>query len=84
MYVVWKFRTMKEALASLLKQLGIAVWTKVTTESPRCTYYFGPFYSFTEAEKTQAGFIEDIKGEGAKGIAVVIKRCNPGNLTIFD
>jgi Domain of unknown function (DUF1816) len=75
---------MKDTFTSLLQKLGIAVWNEVTTEFPRCTYYFGPFISFTEAERTQSGFIEDIKGEGAEGIAVVIKRCNPADLTIFD
>jgi hypothetical protein len=75
---------MRETIGLLLQLLGIAVWTEVNTESPRCTYYFGPFSSFAEAEQNQAGFIEDIKGEGAKGIAVVVKRCSPDELTIFD
>ncbi len=75
---------MRMTIASLLQKLGIAVWTEVRTESPCCTYYFGPFSSFTEAEETQAGFIEDIKREGAKGIAVAIKRCKPDELTVFD
>jgi hypothetical protein len=75
---------MRKTLASVLQKLGIAVWAEVSTESPRCTYYFGPFSSVTEAEEAQTGFIEDIKEEGAKGIAVAIKRCNPDELTIFD
>jgi Domain of unknown function (DUF1816) len=75
---------MRETFATLLQKLGLAVWNEVTTESPRCTYYFGPFSSFTEAEKMQSGFIEDIEGEGAEGIAAAIKRCNPENLTVFD
>jgi hypothetical protein len=74
---------MRTTIASVLQKLGIAVWAKVSTESPRCTYYFGPFSSFTEAEEAQAGFIEDIKEEGATGIAVAIERCNPQELTIF-
>ncbi|NES84519.1 MAG: DUF1816 domain-containing protein, partial [Moorea sp. SIO2B7] len=48
---------------------------------PRCTYYFGPFDSFNEAQSHQPGYIEDLQEEGAEGITVEIKQCQPQILT---
>ncbi len=74
----------KGIFTSLLEQFGMAVWVEIITASPRCTYYFGPFGSTAEAEEAQSGYIEDLRSEGATGIVVLIKRCKPDNLTIFD
>lgn len=74
----------KGIFTSLLEQLGMAVWIEIVTESPRCTYYFGPFGSTAEAEEEQPGYIEDLRLEGATGIVALIKRCKPDDLTIFD
>jgi hypothetical protein len=74
----------KETFASLLENVGVAVWIEVVTQAPQCTYYFGPFVSVSEAEAAKSGYIEDLEAEGAFGIAVEIKRCNPGKLTVFD
>ncbi|GFE67592.1 DUF1816 domain-containing protein [Chroococcus sp. FPU101] len=75
---------MKELLLKLLDAVGLAYWVEITTENPRCTYYFGPFLSKSEAADAQAGYVEDLQGEGANNIAVSLKRCKPANLTIFD
>lgn len=74
----------KEIYTSFLEQLGKAVWIEVVTEDPQCTYYFGPFTSFAEAEEAKLGYLEDLDREGAKRINAVIKRCKPERLTIFD
>jgi Domain of unknown function (DUF1816) len=75
---------MKEILISLLETLGLAWWSELVTEDPRCTYYFGPFISAEEAKAAQAGYIEDLEQEGTQGIRVTVKRCKPSNLTVFD
>lgn len=58
-------------------------WVEIVTAEPAVTYYFGPFDSPEEAASYEAGYIEDLELEGAKGIAVSVKCCNPENLTIF-
>lgn len=75
---------MKEALTNILQTLGFAWWVELTTDSPRCTYYFGPFVSADEAESAKGGYIEDLEREGAQGIKVEIKRCKPTKLTVDD
>lgn len=75
---------MQELLTNLLNQVGFAWWVEIKTESPRCTYYFGPFLGSDEAEASKAGYIEDLEKEGAQGIIVSVKRCKPSNLTISD
>jgi len=71
-------------LANVANVLGLAWWVEVTTASPRCTYYFGPFLRADEAESAQGGYIEDLEQEGAQGIRVRVKRCKPEALTIED
>jgi hypothetical protein len=75
---------MQESLTNLLHTFGLAFWVEITTETPRCTYYFGPFFSRKEAETEKSGYIEDLEQEGAIGIQVSIQRCKPEVLTIFD
>jgi hypothetical protein len=75
---------MKELLINLFNWLGLAWWVEIVTERPRCTYYFGPFLSGKEAQMAQAGYLEDLQGEGASGIHVEVKRCKPQELTIAE
>lgn len=75
---------MKELLISLLNFFGLAFWVEVITESPRCTYYFGPFLTLEDAETAKFGYLEDIETEGAQGIKVTLKRCKPSELTIAE
>lgn len=75
---------MKELLLRLLNFLGLAYWVEIITDRPRCTYYFGPFMSYQEAKMAQGGYIEDLQQENALGIATIVKRVKPANLTVFD
>lgn len=76
---------MKDTLLSLLGSLGLAYWVKITTDSPTCTYYFGPFANELEAKVAQAGYCEDLRGEGAQNIVVAYeRRRRPSELTITD
>lgn len=77
-------KELKELVINLLNFLGLAFWVEITTSSPRCTYYFGPFLTAQEAKVAQAGYLEDLEKEGAQGITVMVKRCKPTYLTIDD
>lgn len=57
-------------------------WVEITTFKPACTYYFGPFYSYREAEMHSPGYIEDLIQEGAGEMLSLIKSCNPTELTV--
>jgi Domain of unknown function (DUF1816) len=75
---------MNEFWLNTLEFLGLAWWIEIVTETPSCTYYFGPYLSVTEAKAAQPGFVVDLQQEGAKGIKVEIKRFKPKHLTLFD
>lgn len=75
---------MNELLTSFLSRIGLAWWIEVTTDNPRCVYYFGPFSSKNAALTSQGGYVEDLEQEGATNIKVDVKRCKPSNLTIYD
>ena len=75
---------MKELLTSWLNSVGLAYWVKIDTQSPKCTYYFGPFQSQSSAEAAEPGYVEDLNGENAQNIRTVIQRCKPTELTIAD
>lgn len=59
-------------------------WVKIVTETPRCTYFFGPFDSAGEAQQHQNGYIEDLEQERAQGIEVLVLQDRPETLTIYD
>lgn len=73
---------MKEIWVTVLEALGQAWWVEVATEAPRCTYYFGPFASASEAEAAKGGYVADLAQENAQNIRAVSKRCKPVSLTI--
>lgn len=75
---------MKDALLSLLSALGFAYWVKISTDSPQCIYYFGPFGSSDEASAHSDGYYEDLAEEGAQNIMVSVERCKPKELTITE
>ncbi len=75
---------MQELFTSLLNLIGLAWWVEVKTESPRCTYYFGPFLGAKAAEAAKAGYVADLEQEGAQGITVSVKRCKPAKLTVSE
>ncbi|MBE9098929.1 DUF1816 domain-containing protein [Vacuolonema iberomarrocanum] len=73
---------MQELWTNILQTLGLAWWIEVTTETPSCTYYFGPFSNANTANAAKQGYVTDLEQEGAQGITVAIKRCKPSQLTI--
>ena len=75
---------MKKIISEIFDSFGLAYWVEINTDHPRCTYYFGPFISKQEASSAHNGYLEDLESEKAQGITVVIKRCKPTQLTIFD
>ena len=75
---------MKELLIKISNLCGLAYWVEISTDTPRCLYYFGPFLTQKEAQLSQDGYIEDLQNEDAQGIVVKIKRFKPTELTIFD
>jgi hypothetical protein len=58
-------------------------WIKVQTETPTCTYYFGPFSQKDEAKNSQVGYLDDLVKEGAREITVDIEKSCPQQLTIY-
>lgn len=74
----------KEIIDNFLPINTQNLWVEVTTESPCCTYYFGPFQNYQEAEIMYPGYIEDLEMEGAEQIKASIKRCRPEKLTVCD
>ncbi len=74
----------KELLINILESLGLAWWVEIVTDSPKCTYYFGPFLKESEAEAAKVGYLEDLEQEGATGIRCTVKRYQPGELTIYE
>lgn len=71
-------------LLGLIQGLKSDYWAEITTQYPHCIYYFGPFQTFVEAKAASPGYVDDLSSEGALGIKVVVKRCRPDVLTIFD
>ncbi|NJK40176.1 MAG: DUF1816 domain-containing protein [Acaryochloridaceae cyanobacterium SU_2_1] len=70
--------------AEFYNRLGLAWWVKITTSSPECLYFFGPFLSQKEAETALPGYIEDLESEQAQGIDVTVERCKPTQLTVCN
>lgn len=74
----------KQLIIGFMQGLNTPWWAEITTVKPRCVYYFGPFKTSAEAKAAYPGYIEDLNDEGAEGIVVVVKRCNPKELTICN
>jgi hypothetical protein len=66
----------------LLRSDRLSWWIKVDTQTPTCTYYFGPFDSYLEATHHQGDYLDDLYLEGATHIQVSIERSCPKVLTI--
>jgi hypothetical protein len=82
MKTIWE--QSREFFANIFDTLGLAWWIEIVTQNPKCTYYFGPFLSSTEAKAAVKGYVEDLEQEGAQGIAIDVKRCKPEVLTIAE
>lgn len=64
-----------------IEEEKIPWWVEITTTRPHCIYYFGPFDNFVEAYEYHGGYVEDLQEEGAIGIMIEIKQCQPLVLT---
>jgi len=59
-----------------------AWWVRIETQVPRCTYFFGPFFSRDEAATASPGYVEDLCEERALGIVAWFEQGQPSELTI--
>ncbi len=66
---------------SIDHEIKLPWWVEIMTTRPHCLYYFGPFDTMSEAQIHQGGYIEDLQQEGALGIIINIKQCQPLVLT---
>lgn len=67
------------------EQNKLPYWLKMTTKVPKCTYYFGPFESSSEAKSFQPGYIEDLIAEDAQGIHIELEKAlQPEKLTACE
>ena len=74
---------MKNLVNQLFERYGKSWWLEISTESPRCEYYFGPFGSESEAIQSQSGYVEDLEQEGSALHRVsVVRRQAPAELTV--
>ncbi|ERT07649.1 hypothetical protein M595_2405 [Lyngbya aestuarii BL J] len=73
----------EEIFTSYLEKIGLACWIEIVTESPKCIYYFGPFASGIEAQRSLEGYLEDLQEEKTIIVETNIKRGIPKNLTIL-
>jgi hypothetical protein len=78
------FGNVKEFFISVLEWFKLAWWVEIVTNTPRCTYYFGPFLSDWDAKRYQAGYIEDLESEGARIVSVKVMQGQPKELTSCD
>ncbi|WP_413166715.1 DUF1816 domain-containing protein [Capilliphycus salinus ALCB114379] len=83
-YEIDWFSEAEEYFTSYLERMGLACWIEVITQSPKCIYYFGPFASGSEAQRSVRGYLEDLQAENAKIVSLEIKRGIPRSLTIFE
>jgi Domain of unknown function (DUF1816) len=56
-------------------------WIELKTASPNYVYYFGPFSTADEAEKSRLGYIQDLAEEDAEVTATTVLWCKPQQLT---
>ncbi|HEY9693415.1 MAG TPA: DUF1816 domain-containing protein [Oculatellaceae cyanobacterium] len=78
------FTIIKNVTIGFFEGFNTDWWVEIKTTYPRCTYYFGDFDNLREAKEYCSGYIEDLQSEGARGIKVSIKRCQPQAFTICE
>lgn len=73
------------ALKNKVLEQGVEIswWVEIVTRHPLCTYYFGEFESREQAELAQYAYIEALQQDGAQGLSIQIKKCQPPELTGF-
>ena len=79
----WCTVNMKNLINQLSNRFEKSWWLEISTRSPSCEYYFGPFSSEGEAFQAQSGYVEDIEQEGSEVLHVaVVHRQTPDQLTV--
>ncbi|MEO1400475.1 MAG: DUF1816 domain-containing protein [Cyanobacteria bacterium J06635_1] len=74
---------MKDLFSNLMGIFTKSWWIEVSTGSPKCVYYFGPFDTEADATAAKAGYLQDLEQEGAQGLEVTIsRREDPTELTV--
>ena len=74
---------MKSLVNQLIGLYRKSWWLEISTESPRCEYYFGPFGSEDEAAQARSGYVEDLEQEGSELLRVsLVRRQAPAELTV--
>lgn len=74
---------MKRLVDHLISLYRKSWWLEISTEFPRCKYYFGPFGSKSEAIQAQSGYEEDLEQEGSELLRVsIVRRQSPAELTV--
>jgi hypothetical protein len=69
-------------LPPIMSEKSWGWWIEVRTLYPDYMYYFGPFSSKTEAQKSKHGYSQDLESEGSKIISIKTRWCKPSQLTI--
>ena len=77
-------KKVKQLFIDFLQELSSPWWAEISTINPKCIYYFGPFETSSEVKNAYPGYVNDLDSEGAQGVVVIIKRCKPDILTIFN
>ena len=56
-------------------KLGLAWWAKVQTQTPKVTYWFGPFLTKRSLKGNLQPFLKELSEEGSTNISHDLVRC---------
>ena len=62
-------------IRKLGNKLGLAWWAKIQTDSPKVTYWFGPFLTKRNLNGNLEIFIRELNEEGSTNITHTLIRC---------
>lgn len=62
-------------LRSLANGLGLAWWSRVETQAPDVTYWFGPFVTRKSLETALPAFLAELSSESPGGLSHKALRC---------
>ena len=62
-------------IRNLGNKFGLAWWSKVETQDPQITYWYGPFLTKNSLKENLSSFIKDLSNEGATDIRHTLIRC---------
>lgn len=74
---------MKYVFDKILNLLTKNWWVEISTDTPKCVYYFGPFARKNDATNAEIGYVEDLTQEGAAVLKMSVIKCpTPAQLTV--